>query len=436
VRIAFVLSRGSYVLEWLQLLGGDIRSIVVAIIGSVAGAVVGAIIKGAFDRRLQKRLENLVEEARAERKAAVQGREDALRDREAALLQLYDREAENREKQRKLDDLERVIKAREIDVEGEKTKLDCLLATLRGNETGLWMSHEKQLPFEDFNARINRHEPIIIVVTNNKGGVGKTTVTGNLLAYFDYRMKKRVLVIDLDYQGSVSTMLRSEQGAALQERRSYVNELLAPNASLGSLWAATRPLGQRLSRSALAPAFYELALFEDRLLVEWLLQQGGDDVRYRLAKLLLQDTIKDKHDVVLIDVPPRMTTGTINALCAATHVLIPAIFNPLAAEPVENFLKASKSLMNELNPKLEFLGVLETMSPRVNEGQDVRAEGRRVISEALQRFSPAITILKSNVPRRTAFAEGVAYLKNGREGREARTVFDELGEEIRGRVGL
>src|SRR5215467_595109 len=97
VRIAFVLSRGSYVLEWLQLLGGDIRSIVVAIIGSVAGAVVGAIIKGAFDRRLQKRLENLVEEARAERKAAVQGRENALRDREAALLQLYEREAENRE---------------------------------------------------------------------------------------------------------------------------------------------------------------------------------------------------------------------------------------------------------------------------------------------------------------------------------------------------
>jgi chromosome partitioning protein len=131
-----------------------------------------------------------------------------------------------------------------------------------------------------------------------------------------------------------------------------------------------------------------------------------------------------------------MTTGTINALCASTHVLIPAIFNPLAAEPVDNFLRTSKALMNELNPKLAFLGVLETMSPRANEGQDVRAEGRRVIIEALQRFHPAVTILGSHVPRRTAFAEGVAYLKDGKDGREARVVFNAIGEEIRGRVGL
>jgi cellulose biosynthesis protein BcsQ len=424
------------VLVWFQALGADVKSVVVAIIGSVAGAIVGAIIKGIFDRRLHRKLENLVEEASSERRAAMLEREDALQEREAALLQLHEREAENRDKQRRLDDLEWIIKAREIDVEGEKTKLDQLLATLRGNDTGLWMSHGKQPPFEDFNARIDRRKPVIIVIANNKGGVGKTTVAGNLLAYFDRHLRKRVLVIDLDYQGSISTMLRSEQGEAVQERRSFVNELLSPGASLGSLWAATRPLGERLSRSALAPAFYELALFEDRLLVEWLLQQGGDDVRYRLASVLLMDAIKDKYDVILIDVPPRMTTGTINALCASTHVLIPAIFNPLAAEPVENFLKTSKALMNELNPKLEFLGVLETMSPRANEGQDVRAEGRRVISEALQRFNPAITILANYVPLWTLFAEGVGYLKDGRDGREARRVFNALGDEIRRRVGL
>jgi hypothetical protein len=76
------------------------------------------------------------------------------------------------------------------------------------------------------------------------------------------------------------------------------------------------------------------------------------------------------------------------------------------------------------------------MSPRANEGQDVRAEGRRVISEALQRFNPAITILANHVPRRTLFAEGVGYLKDGKDGREARRVFNALGDEIRRRVGL
>ncbi len=429
-------SGGTSVFEWIVASGADLRSILVAVGGSIAGAIVGAIIKGVFDRRLQKRLEKLVDEARSDRKAAIRGREDALRERESALGELYQREAQNREARRELEDLQRAIAAKEITVHSEKTKLDQLLTTLRGNEAGLWTSHKKSLPFTDYNARIDRRKPATIVVANNKGGVGKTTVTGNLLAYFDRRLRKRVLVIDLDYQGSVSTMLRSEQGAAVQERRSYVNELLSRDSSLGSLWAATRPLGERLARSALAPAFYELAQFEDRLLVEWLLQLGGDDVRYRLARVLLHEAIHEKYDVILIDVPPRMTTGTINALCAATHVLIPAIFNPLAAEPVENFLRTSKALMNELNPRLEFLGVVETMSPRANEGQDVRADGRRVIAEALQRFNPVVPILDTHIPRRTSFAEGIGYLKDGKDGKDARAVFDALGAEIKGRIGL
>jgi chromosome partitioning protein len=197
-----------------------------------------------------------------------------------------------------------------------------------------------------------------------------------------------------------------------------------------------------LLRSELVPAFYELALLEDRLLVEWLLQEAADDVRYRLASILLDHEIagkgddRGKYDVVLIDVPPRMTTGTINALCASTHVLIPAIFNPLAAEPVENFLRSSKALMDELNPKLEFLGVVETMSPPANVGRDTRAEGRRVVSEALQQFSPAIHILDNHVPRRNGLADGVAYLKSGAEGREARRIFDALGKEIERRAKI
>jgi chromosome partitioning protein len=298
------------------------------------------------------------------------------------------------------------------------------------------MAHKKQLPFVDFDARIEPRKPVIITTANNKGGVGKTTVTGNLLAYFDQKLRKRVLAIDLDYQGSLTTMLRTEQVGEVQERRSFVNELLAPNASLGSLWAATRPLGEKLPRSSLVPSFYELALLEDRLLVEWLLQEGGDDVRYRLASVLLQDAIRGKYDVILIDVPPRMTTGTVNALCASTHVLTPPIFNPLSAEPVENFLKTAKALMSELNPNLTYIGVLETMSPRAGEAVDVRAEGRRTISEKLRNFSPPIPILDNDVPRRTALAEGVGYLKGGREGKEARTIFHALGAEITRRVGL
>lgn len=419
-------------LEWFQTVSSDLKSVIVAVIGAVAGAIAGGVIKWLFDKTLIEELEQQREDAREDRKAAVKGREDALRDRERALVELAKREAENQERQRKLDELQRIVDGRETDVTAQQSKLEGLLKTLRGNETGLWTTFPKSPPFPDFDTRIGRRRPIIITVANNKGGVSKTTITGNLLAYFDSKLKLKVLAIDLDYQGSLSTMLRFEQDKA-DARKSSVNALLARGAGLGTLYTATRRLGERLPRSELASAFYEFALFEDRLMVEWLLQEGGDDVRYRLASVLLQDDIQDKFDVVLIDCPPRLTTGTINALCASTHVLVPTMFNPISAEPVANFLRTSRALMDQLNPKLEFLGVVETLTPRSNEGMDPRAEGRRVIAEALKTSFPGVHILNSDVPRRTALAEGgVAYLDGG----EAKKIFDALGNEIKGKVGL
>jgi hypothetical protein len=260
-------------LRWVASLGGDLRSILVAILGSVAGAIVGGIIKWLFDRALIKELRRDREEARKDRQAAIEGRENAVRDREQALVDLATREAESRDRQHKLDKAQRELERYKKGVDGEKSKLDKLLKTLRGNDAGLWTTFPKLPPFENYDARIGRRKPVVITIANNKGGVSKTTITGNLLAYFDGHLRRRVLAIDLDYQGSLSTMLRAEQEAT-DTRKSDVNALLERGAGLGSLYTATRRLGPRLPRSELAPAFYELALLEDRLMVEWLLQEG------------------------------------------------------------------------------------------------------------------------------------------------------------------
>ena len=419
-------------IEWFTGLNLPAKTVAIAVIGPVAGAFVGGIIKWLLDRRIIRELTEQRSAADRDRKAATDSREIALRERETALHQLYQREAENQQRQRQLDELQRIVDGRATDLADQESRLGRLIETLRGNETGLWTTFPRQPPLPDFDSRIGRGSPVIIVVANNKGGVGKTTLVGNLLAYFDRKLEKRVLAIDLDYQGSLSTMLRAEPATA-DSRTSNVNTLLARDAGLGSLYKATRGLGSRLSRSELASAFYELALFEDHLMVEWLLQEGGDDVRYRLANVLLQDGIQRKFDIVLIDVPPRLTTGTINALCTSTHVLVPTIFNPIAAEPVANFIATTTALMDHLNPKLEFLGVVETLAPRANEGQDTRAEGRRVIEETLKRSFPLIRILENNVPRRTAIAGGgVAYI----DDRDVRDIFNPLGKEIAEKVGL
>ena len=130
--------------------------------------------------------------------------------------------------------------------------------------------------------------------------------------------------------------------------------------------------------------------------------------------------------------PPRLSAGTINALCTSTHVLVPTIFNPIAAEPVPNFLDAATGLLHNLNPTARFAGVVETMAPPANQGQASRARGRLTIEAALQSH-PGVSILQSCVPRRMPIAEGgIAYL----EDNDARAMFNELGDEISARIGL
>lgn len=395
-------------------------------------AALGALLKIYFDSRSLK-------ETKADRAAAQRARDDAYKvrdeavtDRESAIRELSLEEAKARLRQEALDAAYRELERVRDGVDREKSKLEKLLTTLRESETGIWATFPRDPPFVNFDARMGGRKPLVLTVANNKGGVGKTTLVGNLIAHFDVGRRLRVLAIDLDYQGSLSTMLRSEQGE-IKERKSAVNGLLERGAGIGTVYEATRRLGIRLSRSELAPAFYELALFEDRLLVEWLLQAGGDDVRYRLANVLHNSALVDKFDIVVIDVPPRLTTGTINALCASTHVLVPTIFNPIAAEPVSNFLSASTLLMNRLNPTVSFIGVVETMVPRKGESEKARSEGRRLIQEALDLSFPTIPILASSIPRRAAISEGgIAYLEN----RETRTIFDALGGEIGKRMGL
>ena len=335
-------------------------------------------------------------------------------------------------KEARLEEEERRLKAVEQELSKAQKKIDDLKGALRGSDAGIWTTFPPNPPSSALKSVMGRSEPIILTIANNKGGVGKTTLAGNLLAYFDRRKGKRVLAIDMDYQGSLSTMLKAHQDV-VEAATSNVNALLSKGAGVGSLFAASRGLGQQLARSSFVSAFYDLALFEDQLMVDWLLQEDGDDVRYRLANVLFQPGVRKRFDLVIIDVPPRLTTGTMNALCASSHVLIPTIFNPIAAEPVPNFLGSAIGLMSRLNRTVNFVGVVETMAPPSNQGQDARRAGRLLIEEALSGLHPKIEILAPFVPRRVPIAEGgIAYLENN----EARAIFDELGDEISQRIGL
>ena len=96
-------------------------------------------------------------------------------------------------------------------------------------------------------------------------------------------------------------------------------------------------------------------------MVEWLIAKRKDDVRYSLAKTLHDAKIQDRFDIILIDAPPRLTTGSVQAFCAATHVLVPTILDGMSAEATGGFVE-QLATNNALWPHIKLLGAFGNMT--------------------------------------------------------------------------
>jgi chromosome partitioning protein len=173
------------------------------------------------------------------------------------------------------------------------------------------------------------------------------------------------------------------------------------------------------------------------------LQNGSElDVRYNVAKVLLGARVQDEvdgFDVVLIDAPPRLTTGTIGALTASTHLLVPTILDPLSAETVRSFLRQSWKLRGKLNPGLELAGVVGTMTPARPLERDLGTPEQAAL--AIVKWGTKEWHANAHVF--LADIQDIASIKNcaGRENpyfssAKAREMFDTLGDELCGRISI
>ena len=197
----------------------------------------------------------------------------------------------------------------------------------------------------------------IIAVTNQKGGVGKTTTSVNLAASLSLSSRKRVLLVDLDPQGNAT------MGSGVDKSSIALStyEVLTGAVRLSE---ATVPAEE--SRYDLLPANADLTAAEVELLDFKLKEQ-----RLRLALT----TVKDKYDYVIIDCPPSLSMLTINALVAANAALIPVQCEYYALEGLSALLKTIERIRQHLNPELRIGGLLRTMfDPRNNLANQVSAQ--------------------------------------------------------------
>lgn len=198
----------------------------------------------------------------------------------------------------------------------------------------------------------------VVAITNQKGGVGKTTTAVNLAAALAVA-EQRVLLIDIDPQGNATSGL----GHSPRREQRGIYDVLLGEASVREASLATD-----LPCLKLVPSSADLAAVE----VEFV---DLDDRAVRLREALR--AVKDDYDFVLIDCPPALGLLTLNALTAADCVLVPMQCEYYALEGIGHLMHTIERVKAGLNPHLHVHGVLLTMfDPRSNLSQQVAGQLR------------------------------------------------------------
>jgi chromosome partitioning protein len=201
---------------------------------------------------------------------------------------------------------------------------------------------------------------MIVAIANQKGGVGKTTTAINLSAALALRGRPTLLV-DLDPQANSTMSFVDMQ----QVTRSMYDAIADPATTIADVVVPAS-----IPNLFVAPSRIALAKLEAKLV-------GEIDAHFRLKDRL--DAIRADYDHVVIDCPPALGLLTVNALVAATHLLIPIQSSYFALEGTDDLLETVEKVRARANPGLQILGVVITMhDKRTSLARDIRDQIQRV----------------------------------------------------------
>lgn len=249
----------------------------------------------------------------------------------------------------------------------------------------------------------------VISVTNQKGGVGKTTSAVNI-AYYLAKMGKKTLLVDFDPQGNASSGL----GIDKQSLEGTMTDVILETKTLPDIIIPTDH-----KNLFLAPATSHLANTEVEL--------ANANRRFTRLKNAIDNT--PNYDFVIIDSPPSLSLLTVNGLIAARYVLLPVQAEFYALEGLGQLLETMKLIRKSMNPTLDLIGVLPTM-----------VDGRTTLSgqvhEEIKKHFPG-KVFKTVIPRNIRLAEAPshglpvgAYDKFSKGARAYKAVTKEVVERV------